>query len=327
VKISEQVRDEVSRDIHVPAFDAAIVTGAHGFLGTHLTQRLAIAGVNVLGVDVAADNRQVAGEKVVCADIRKLGAWTDELNAFVSVARTTVMFHLAGRADVTASRHSPLEGIELNVLGTGNMLEVARLSGVARFLVASSGLVYAPSPELHDEFSLTKAANLYTATKLAAEKLVAGYAAEYGLPADIVRLSNVYGPGAPEGTVVGRICSMIRSRMPIRLKSLRPVRDFIYVTDVVDGMIRMADAASVSGARIVNLSTGLATTVAQLATAACSVAGLNQVICTEGDDDAVADSPLVLANDRLVGLTGWTPPHTLREGLKLTLRSVGVPSI
>lgn len=139
-----------------------------------------------------------------------------------------------------------------------------------------------------------------------------------GLSCTIIRLGNIYGPESPENTVVGRILRQIQEKQEVQVHSLSPVRDFIHVDDVVTGIIRLLRLTDGSGCRVVNLSTGIGTSIAELVRTALIVAGRapqNPVPHLEPTEDV-----LVLSNERLEALTGWKPTRTLMEGLRESIR-------
>ncbi len=164
--------------------------------------------------------------------------------------------------------------------------------------------------------------SIYAATKLAAEVLVEGYAADSGFACDIVRLSNVYGADSPESTVAGTVIRQAREGRRIQVRSLSQVRDFIYVDDVIQGFMALLQTGGESGCRVVNLSSGVGISIADLVRAVLQASGLPSDGVPPVDQ---CDEAIVLANGRMVATTGWRPTHTLLEGLRSSISLQEVP--
>jgi len=299
-----------------------LVTGAGGFLGRRLVPEMAR-----LGILVVATGRQIPKEVEAAAEIvirGNLGSprvLTKALKALVGrgePGQFRGVIHLAGLSDAELARADPLTAFEENVVRTYELLEACRGSKVRRFLFPSTGLVYGKRcRKLFTEDSPPRPGSFYAATKLAAETLIQGYAEDYGFSCDIVRLSNIYGPGSPDNTVFGQILRRIRARKEVRLRSLSPVRDFIYVDDVVTGFIRLLQTGGEQGYRVVNLSSGVGTAIGKLARTALIAAGHNHRdrMSSFGRTEDV----VILSNERLETITGWKPSRTLIEGLRKSI--------
>jgi UDP-glucose 4-epimerase len=230
-----------------------------------------------------------------------------------------VLFHLAGVASVAACARDPGFAFRLNVTATLNVLEVCRAAGIRQVVFPSTALVYGrPSQLPVDEQAPAAPLTFYAATKLAAEALLAGYAAEFGVASVVARLGNVYGPSAAADTVVARLVRQARLGGPLLIKTLAPVRDFIYIEDVVEGLIRLAVAGGPPGIRLFNLSSGQATSIGALASTIARLAGSSGIQETDpGTSDASANLQLDIG--RLVAATGWQPAFSLEQGLRLAL--------
>ena len=254
----------------------AVVTGAAGFLGSRLTDRLAASGARVIGIDVAGRVRSGAAEYrrlSICSTPTQLRA------AFVALladdAASAVVIHLAGRGHVGANRDDPHEAVAVNVVGTTNVLDACRHAGVRRVVFPSSALVYrTPARSPLSEDAPVASTSVYAATKLASEALLQAYAVEFGLSCAVARLGNVYGHGASADSVASIVIRQAMAGGPVMVNTFAPVRDFIYRDDVVEGLIALASETEDEGFQVFNLSSGVPTSIGELAETACAVAGV-----------------------------------------------------
>ncbi|MGH7831453.1 MAG: NAD-dependent epimerase/dehydratase family protein [Candidatus Binatia bacterium] len=303
--------------------ERVLVTGAGGFLGRRLVSALADRDISVV-----AAGRQIPSEVEMVSDIAIRGDLADRgvvrkaLEALTEKSLpdpSRAAIHLAAAANAQTFTEESPKVFEENVVRTFELLEECRRAGVRRFVFPSTGLVYGRGgSEPFTEESLPKPGSFYAATKFAAEALVRGFAADYGFSCDIVRLSNVYGPQSGENTVVGRILRQIRHGKNIQVCALSPVRDFIYVDDAASGFVRLFRAGAEPGYRVFNLSTGVGTSIRELARTAAMVAG-RPVMDPDSPSETDADS-VILSNDRLAARTAWKPAWTLVEGLKHSIQ-------
>jgi UDP-glucose 4-epimerase len=300
----------------------AIITGVAGFLGKCLARQLLSAGAQVHGLDVH-DNSADLPEAVEYhrVDIVKLDKLCEVLTELhFPPDRKVVVFHLAGQSRVGECRSEPSSAIALNVTGTSNLLDACRRAHLTRVIFPSTALVYsAPAPGPLDEDAALWPKSVYAATKLAAEALLKGYSADYGFSCCIARLGNVYGPGGASDSVVSILLRQVQRGGPISLRSLAPVRDFVYRDDVASGLIALAAHRPEPGCRVFNLSSGIPTSIRELALAACRVGDLETSITECAAQPCDADDRLVLSIRRLVQSVGWRPRWMLEDALRQTL--------
>lgn len=302
------------------------VTGGRGLLGKRLVQRIVAGG----GHRVVAFDRQSA---ILRDDTRQsqsvehvVGSILDLSNLDRTLLGCTVVFHLAALVHVGRSESDPLRCFEVNALGTAHVLEACQRLGIQRVIYASTSHVYGIPRQLPiDEEHPTAPLSVYAASKLAGEVALQGYAANYALSCDIVRLANVYGASFSPETVIGRALGQVVTGGSISLRNLATVRDFVHVDDVVEALVRLAATGDKgTGCRVVNVSTGQGVSVLEIAETLSNIAaeqglGRPEVIQTGSGWDELVPR-LILDNRRLSKLIGWTPQISLEHGLRLALQ-------
>jgi CDP-glucose 4,6-dehydratase len=311
----------------------ALVSGAHGFVGSHLALALLRRGDSVRVLDRPAPRlADVGGERrsgldllgirdeveLVEADLRDAEA------VAAAVAGTDAVFHLAAQTIVSVARESPLETFEVNVRGAWNVFEACRTHEVGRVVFASSDKAYGTSPELpyREDFPL-RAAYPYDASKAAADTIARSYATAYGLPLAVTRFANVYGGGdlnfsrlIPESVV-----AVLDGRPPAIRSDGSPERDFLHVDDAVSAYLSIA-AALENGAKGEAFNAGgerphsVREVVESIARAAGS--GIEPDFRGSGNPDGEIDRQFV-DSTKLRELTGWRPAIGLEDGLRRTL--------
>jgi len=304
-----------------------LVTGAAGFIGSHLSEALVTAGANVrafvrynsrndYGWLEAADPAAVAEMEIFRGDLANPEA------ARNAVAGCDVVLHLGALIPIPYSYKHPREYVTANVEGTLNILEGCRAAGVERLVHTSTSEVYGTALRVPiDEGHPLQAQSPYAASKVGADKLALSYQQSFDTPVVVARPFNTFGPRQTARAIIPTIISQALSREEIQLGSTTPTRDFLYVTDTARGMMRCAEVAGVEGETF-NLGTGLEISVGDTAARILEALGVDVPITVADDrkrppnsevERLVAD--ISRARDRL----GWHPEVDFDEGLRRTI--------
>ncbi|MGD9560309.1 MAG: NAD-dependent 4,6-dehydratase LegB [Oscillospiraceae bacterium] len=305
-----------------------MVTGADGFIGSHLTEALVRSGhrvkafcfYNSFGSWGWLDTLpvQVRGEiEVELGDIR------DPRGVRLAMKGQQEVYHLAALIAIPFSYHSPDSYVDTNIKGTLNVLNAARDVGTARLLITSTSEVYGTARYVPiDENHPYQGQSPYSATKIGADRLAESYYRSFSLPLSIVRPFNTYGPRQSARAVIPTIITQLLSGAEeIRLGSLHPTRDFNYVEDTAEAFLAIAGCDEAIGQEI-NIATGREISIGQLAQEIIrQVNPRAHVVC---DEDRLR--PEKSEVERLLGtaaklnaLTGWVPAHSFEEGIAHTI--------
>jgi dTDP-glucose 4,6-dehydratase len=302
-----------------------LVTGAGGFIGSHLVERLvgeeatvrAFVHYDAIGSWGWLDASPVRGDvEVVAGDI------ADRDSVVRAVSGVDVVFHLAALIGIPYSYAAPASYVRTNIEGTLNVLTAARERGVSRVVHTSTSEVYGTARRVPmDEEHPLHAQSPYAATKIAADKLAEAFHRSFGVPVVTVRPFNTFGPRQSGRAVIPTIISQALAGRPARLGNLTPTRDFNFVANTVDGFLRAGGAEGVDG-RTVNLGTGRETSIRDVVNAVERILGRQVEVEEDSERRRAPDSEVerLVADSRLAGeLLGWTPRVTLEEGLERTI--------
>ncbi|GAB3584107.1 NAD-dependent 4,6-dehydratase LegB [Amycolatopsis endophytica] len=305
-----------------------LVTGADGFIGSHLVERLVDEGVQVRALCVYNSNGSYGWLDELDArhprnlDLR-LGDIRDAKCVRGLVEDTDVVFHLAALIAIPYSYQAPASFVDTNVVGTLNVLEAARESNGPRVVNTSTSEVYGtpehvPIRESHE----LRAFSPYAATKIAADKLCEAYARSFGIDVVTLRPFNTFGPRQSLRAVIPTILAqLLAGREVVNLGSVWPKRDFTYVADTVDGFLRTA-VSDVPPGEVVQLGTGSCVSIGELFELCCEVTGASAEIESESlrfRPDAGEVEILLSDPSRAWDLISWKPATDLAEGLALTV--------
>lgn len=304
-----------------------LVTGADGFIGSHLVERLVESGARVRALCLYNSNGSWGWLDGVGASIRRsldvrLGDVRDGRFVETVCAEVDTVFHLAALVAIPYSYTAPESFVDTNIKGTLNVLEGTRRAGCRRMVNTSTSEVYGtpdgvPIRETHP----LQGQSPYSASKIAADKLCEAYHRSFDLPVVTLRPFNTYGPRqSPRAVLPTLLLQLLAGRREIRLGSLAPRRDLTFVEDTVDGFLRVAEAEGVEG-DVIQLGTGRAVSIGELVKLACQILG--KEACVVEDEDRVRperSEVMVLLSDpsKAKRLLGWEPRVTLEEGLART---------
>lgn len=304
------------------------VTGADGFIGSHLVETLATLGDEVVAfVYYNSFNHwgwlealpQDLAQKItiVPGDIR------DAHHVQKAMSGCQVVFHLAALIGIPYSYHAPESYVQTNVMGTLNILQAAQSLGLERVIVTSTSEVYGtaqyvPITESHPR----QGQSPYSATKIAADALADSFFRSFNLPVTIVRPFNTYGPRQSARAVIPTIISQLLSgQNTVQLGSLSPTRDLVFVQDTVEGFLKIAGSKATIGEEI-NIATGQEISIQDLALLLISLLNPQATLMSNADRTRPEKSEverLLGSADKLYELTGFKPNTPLLQGLQTTI--------
>ena len=305
-----------------------MVTGADGFIGSHLAEELVKKGEKVRAFCYYNSFGSCGWIDTLPHEIR------DEMDIFMGDIRDpngvrTAMrgqervYHLAALIAIPFSYHSPDSYVDTNIKGTLNVLNAARELGTKRVMVTSTSEVYGTAIYVPiDEKHPYQGQSPYSATKIGADRLAESFYRSFDLPVSIVRPFNTYGPRQSGRAVIPTIISqLLAGQDEIKLGKLSPTRDFNYVKDTAAGFMAIADCDAAIG-RELNIATGVEHSIGDLANEL--IAQINpkaKIVCEEERLRPEKSEVNRLLGDatQLRQLTGWAPRYTFEEGLAETI--------
>ena len=226
-----------------------IVTGAEGFMGRALTERLKIEGAKVIPLDLALGS-----------DITDLDKTVKLLKVYRKI---DVVYHLAAVSFVPYSWENPQKTLDVNLRGTLNMLEICRIKKTDRFVLVSSYVYGRPDYLPIDEKHPVRPANPYSWSKYLSEGLCRTYSASFGINCVILRPFNIIGPGQKGGFLLPQIIEQAKKKGSIKLNDPRPKRDFLFISDMVEALIK-AGMFMNNGCEIFNIGYGKSYSVREI---------------------------------------------------------------
>jgi NAD dependent epimerase/dehydratase len=304
-----------------------LVTGAGGFIGSHVVEALVARGA-VVRAFVHYNSRHdvgllrwvpadvVGAIEIVAGDLR------DPTAVDTSVETVEVIVHLGALIGIPYSYRHPRDVIDTNVMGTVNVLTAARRHGTPRIVHASTSEVYgsALSVPITEQHPL-QAQSPYAASKIAADKIVESFHCSYGLPVCTIRPFNTYGPRQSDRAVIPTIVSQALRGRELRLGALWPRRDFTFVRDTAEAFVAAGACGDVTGVAI-NLGSNVDSTIGDVARMVLRLIGRDLPIREESErvrPEASEVRQLRADNARARALLGWTPTVPLEQGLKETI--------
>lgn len=308
-----------------------VVTGAGGFIGSHLSEELARRGAKVRAL-VHYNSRGHWGfleetDPVLRRRIEIRAGDVSDPNCVAELVQDSeVVFHLAALIAIPYSYAAPASYISTNINGTLNVLEACRRWKVGRLVQTSTSETYGTARfvPITEEHPL-QGQSPYAATKIGADQLALSFEKSFGLPVAVCRPFNTFGPRQSARAVIPTIASQLLQDKPfLRIGSLSPVRDFNYVADTVDGFLAVAASKACIG-EVVNIGSGRGVTIGQTARLLMKITGRHAKI----QEDHARIRPersevlrLICGNKKALKLTGWKPRVTLEQGLARTAEYV-----
>ncbi len=304
-----------------------LVTGACGFIGSHLVEQLVNLGAKVKALVLYDSRGRYGWMDDVARDLKKeIEIIQGDIRDAEMMVRITdkgsYIFHLAALIGIPYSYQAPRSYLETNITGTMNMLEAARQKAASRILITSTSEVYGTAIKVPiSESHPLQAQSPYSASKIAAEKMAFSYWCSFKLPVTIARPFNTYGPRQSARAVIPTILMQAAARKSdIRLGDQQTTRDFNYVTDTAHGMICLAGSKNTMGITA-NIGTGTEISIKNTVQVASEVCGGKLRIKMEKGRIRPAGSEVrrLCADSRLIRkLTGWKPLIDFKQGMALT---------
>ena len=303
-----------------------LITGAGGFIGSHLTEYLLVAGAKVRAF-VRYNSRGDPGLLKYIEDHSQLeiigGDLRDSDAVNQAVKNSQIVFHLGALISIPYSYVHPIEVVETNIIGTLNLLMACREHAIETLIHASSSEVYGTALSIPiNESHPLQGQSPYSASKIGADKLVESFYCSFGLPVVTVRPFNTYGPRQSARAVIPSIISQALTRKVIRLGNLETRRDFTYVADTISGFVQAAQADGIYG-KVINLGTGTDIAIGEIADRIIQMIGRPVSISQEMQRMRPEKSEVMrlLSDNRSANtLIHWTPEVSLEQGLHMTIK-------
>ena len=305
-----------------------LITGADGFIGSHLTEELVRKGKKVKAFThynsfntwgwLDTLPKEIMNEvEVFPGDIR------DPNGVRAAMKDIDIVFHLAALIAIPFSYHSPDTYVDTNIKGTLNVLQAARDLETSRVLITSTSEVYGTAQYVPiDEKHPFQGQSPYSATKIGADRLAESFYKSFNMPVTIVRPFNTYGPRQSARAVIPTIITqLLAGKMEINLGSLTPTRDFNYVKDSVNGFIEISKTQETIGEEI-NIATQQEISIGQLAQELLrQINPVARIVCDEQRlrPEKSEVNRLLGSNEKIKRLTNWKPQYTFEQGLTETI--------
>lgn len=305
----------------------ALVTGAGGFIGSHLTEYLVSCGAKVKAF-VRYNSRSYWGLlellpkdklneiEVIMGDLR-------DGDALRQAAKDVqIIFHLGSLIAIPYSYIHPREFIETNVTGTLNVLVAAQENSVEKIVHTSTSEVYGTAQYVPiDEKHPLQGQSPYSASKIAADMIAEAFHRSFGLPVAIIRPFNTFGPRQSARAVIPTIISQALTKKQIHLGSLHPTRDYTYIDDVVEAFVKVAESPNSIG-EVINTGSNCEISIEDIAKKVIAIIGKNRKVVIDPGRVRPPDSEverLRCDNTKARKLLDWEPRVSFDEGLKKTI--------
>ena len=305
-----------------------LVTGADGFIGSHLTEELVKKGYNVRAFCFYNSFNSWGWLDTFNKDtLKNIDVFTGDIRDPNGVREAMkgidVVFHLAALIAIPFSYHSPDSYVDTNIKGTLNVLQAGKFLGTKRILVTSTSEVYGTAKYVPiDENHPYQGQSPYSATKIGADRLAESFYRSFDMPVSIVRPFNTFGPRQSARAIIPTIISQLLSdKTEIKLGSLTPTRDFNYVKDTVNGFIAISESDKTIGQEI-NIATQKEISMEDVAKTIINIINPKAKIVCDEDRLRPKNSEverLLGSNKKIKELTSWQQKYTFEDGIKETI--------
>lgn len=308
-----------------------LVTGADGFIGSHLTEMLLEKGYSVKAFTFynsfnnwgwldTLPEKKLSEINIFSGDIRDPNGVREAMRGI------DMVFHLAALIAIPFSYHSPDSYVDTNIKGTLNVLQAARELETEKIMITSTSEVYGTAQYVPiDEKHPFQGQSPYSATKIGADRLAESFYRSFSLPAAIVRPFNTYGPRQSARAVIPTIITqLLAGKTKIKLGMLTPTRDFNYVKDTAEGFVAIAESDKTVGEEI-NIASQREISIGDLASEIIKQINPNAELVCDGQRIRPEKSEvnrLLGSNEKIQKLTNWKPRYSLEQGLGETIEWV-----
>ncbi len=303
------------------------VTGADGFIGSHLVEKLVMDGANVRAFCLYNSFNDIGWLKDISAEtLKNIEIILGDVRDLDSVKKATknidIVFHLASLIAIPYSYHAPESYIDTNIKGTFNILRAALENNVQQVIHTSTSEVYGtaqfvPITEAHPLVGQSP----YSASKIAADQMAYAFYCSYGLPVSTVRPFNTFGPRQSARAVIPTILNQVLAGNPcVKLGNIDATRDFNFVLDTVLGMTSFIGNKRTFG-EVINIGTGVEVTIKDVVEMIATISGLDLEIKIDQQrmrPDKSEVERLCADNQKAKEILNWSPNYTLAEGLAIT---------
>jgi nucleoside-diphosphate-sugar epimerase len=276
-----------------------LVTGANGFVGAYLTKALTVMGHELVLLSSSMGKIELS-------------------STWLNLPKTEMVIHLAAKTFVPESWKDPVTFFETNTLGTTRALEYCR-KHQAKFIFISSYLYGNPDSLPIFESALINTPNPYALSKKISEDICAFYAANYGVPIIILRPFNIYGFGQPASFLIPTLINQLLNQQSFHVKDLIPKRDYLYITDLIDAIVK---ALPLPGFEIINIGSGSSYAVQEIIDTIQEIAGTAHPVTSEHQVRKEEIMNTVAGISKAATLLNWRPQVSLKDGLSQMIKAM-----
>lgn len=304
-----------------------LITGAGGFIGSHLSEKLVNLGANVtafvhynsrgdIGLLNFISKEILSNIKIVCGDMK------DPCAIINLVKGKEIIFHLAALIGIPYSYVNPIDYVQTNVLGTSYLLNASLSEDIEKFIHTSTSEVYGTAQYVPiDEKHPIVGQSPYSASKIAADKMAESFHRTFNLPVSIIRPFNTYGPRQSARAVIPTIITQALLQNVVKLGSVKTIRDLTYIQDTVNGFIKIAEIEESVG-EVINIGSSKEISIGDLAQKIFNFIDKNPKIETDEQrirPHASEVERLMADTKKAKNILNWAPNISIDEGLKMTI--------